>query len=327
MTPLFLHVGANKTGTSAIQRFCNSQRASLAANGVLYPAAGCSGEAHYRLSDAFGFGHGAASEEARRALQADIRSALAAEIAATDARQVVFSSENFVLYGSVVAVRDFFRDFDVRVVVYVRRHDSWWPSAWNQSVRHAVAPKWGRGLDAYVAFQRAMNPRYGDWRKLVERWASVFGKAAVIVRPYERAQIAPGIVTDFFRQLGRPELAAEAAAPVNESLDAWSLQMLDIAQHADIAEDARQRIIEYTLRHPRTGAPFLPSAEQARRFVEPFRADYEYLAREYLGRADGQLFREPLPQDDSGSTASPAPAAEEVMAWTLKALDASERSR
>lgn len=325
MTPLYLHIGANKTGTSAIQRFCNGHRARLAAAGVLYPEAGCSGEAHYRLSDAFGFSHRGLDAGARRALQDDIRSALARELAGSCPRQVIFSSENFVLYGSVAEVRDFFRDFDVRVVLYVRRHDRWWPSAWNQSVRHAVAPGWGTGLDAYVAFQRAKNPRYGDWRKLADRWASVFGKAAVILRPYERAQLAPGIVTDFFRQMGRPELATEAAAPVNESLDAWSLQVIDIAQHADIAEDVRRRIIDYTVRHPRGGAPFVPSPEQSRRYVEPFLADYEYLAREYLGRVDGKLFREPLPPHDGGGAASAPPTAEEVMAWTLKALSGGER--
>jgi len=322
MRRLVLHIGANKTGTSAIQRFCNSRRASLAAAGVLYPAAGCSGEAHYRLSDAFGFGHGAGSADDRRAQQDVIRAALAAELAETAAGLVIFSSENFVLYGSVAEVREFFRDFDVRVIVYVRRHDSWWPSAWNQSVRHAVAPKWGPGLDAYVAFQRDVNPRYGDWRRLVDRWAGVFGKAAVIVRPYERAQIAPDIVSDFFRQIGRPELAAAAAPAVNASLDAWSLQMIDIARHADIAPEARERIVAYTLRHPRGGAPYVPSAEQARRFVEPFLADYDYLAREYLGRADGQLFHEPLPPPAGGQAGSVAPSAEEVMAWTLRALTA-----
>lgn len=59
---IYLHVGANKTGSSAIQNFCNSNRDSLLSSGLLYPVTGCVGDAHYGISSILGFAHGINSD-------------------------------------------------------------------------------------------------------------------------------------------------------------------------------------------------------------------------------------------------------------------------
>lgn len=316
---VFLHIGANKTGTSAIQKYCNTHREALATVGLLYPQAGCSGEAHYRLSDALGFSHVKLGSEDKKALQEEIWSKLIAETEGRALEALILSSENFTLNGDPITVKRYFSGFDVRIVVYLRRHDSWWPSAFNQAVRHVVQPKWGWGVQEYVKWQQRHTPRYGDWRYLVDRWAAVFGKESIIVRPYEQQQNQPNIVADFFGTIGRPELAPAEALVVNESLDAWSLRMIDIAQRAEIDEASRRRIIDHTLRNPKGGAPLKAPAAYLRQLVAGYAEDYAYIAREYMGREDGRLFYDPLPKDGDDAE-PPLPAPREVMAWTVRAL-------
>lgn len=321
--PLFLHIGANKTGTSAIQHYLNSQRDALAQAGLLYPRAGCSGEAHYRLSDALNFSHEKLAQDERLALQKEIQDALDAEIGAVAPKSVVMSSENFVLERDIQPVLEFFVGFDLRFVVYLRRHDGWWPSAFNQAVRHVKAPKWGFGLQEFVSWQKRGNPRYGDWRHLVDRWASALGKKRIIVRPYEVQQNQPNIVADFLNIIGYPQLAPSEIPVVNESVDAFRLRMIDIAQRADLDDATRQRIIEYTLRQPPQGKPFKGPTAYLRQLVERYAEDYAYIAREYLGRADGRLFYDSLPNDEEDEAPN-LPFPREVMSWTARALAAFE---
>lgn len=317
--PLFLHIGTNKTGTSVIQNYLNSQREALAQAGLLYPQAGCAGEAHYLLSDALNFTHKKLEYDTRCAMQRKIYDALTVEIAHFSPQCVVMSSENFVLERDIQPVIGFFSEFDLRIVVYIRRHDTWWPSAYNQAVRHVKSPKWGWGLEEFVTWQRKVNPRYGDWRYLIDRWASVVGKERIVVRPYETQQNRPNIVADFLRTIGYPSLAPIDVPVVNKSLDSFRLRMIDIAQRADLDDETRRRIIEYTLRHPPMGKLFNGPVAYRRKLVERYAEDYAYIAREYLGRTDGILFYDPLPNDKEDQT-DRLPTPREVMAWTARVL-------
>lgn len=53
---VYLHIGMNKTGTSALQRFFVKNQVRLAEHGVLYPVSGRIGDAHYQISAVLGFG-------------------------------------------------------------------------------------------------------------------------------------------------------------------------------------------------------------------------------------------------------------------------------
>lgn len=297
---VILHIGTNKTGTTALQATFSRNRSALASRGVLYPVAGSRGGAHYALSDALGFlqGKTAPDPEALAAMKA----ALDKELAATGAHTVVFSSENFMLPKQVAPVKSFLEGYDVRVVVYLRRHDSWWESAWSQAVTMVANPAFKRGPEQYIAYFRAKQSTFGKHRWLVDRWAEVFGRENMVVRPYEKQQNKPDIVVDFLRHTGldkRLDGLALHTERVNESVSPRAVQLMEYYQRADIAPEVRARLIAHarTIPGPKARTSLIPPGYR-RRLVRENAEDYAYIARTYLGRENGKLFLTPLPGKD-----------------------------
>lgn len=322
---LFLHIGTNKTGTSAMQRFFSTHRDLLQAHGLLYPVTGCSGDAHYEISSLLGFEH-------RKLKPVDVsarplrgaRRKLEQEIARAASSHVLISSEFFVIPRAVAPVRDFFRDFDVRIVVYLRRHDGWWESAYNQAVKTTANPPWGRGFERYLRYQRMRNPQYGNYRLLLHRWAETFGSENLIVRPYERQQNEPNIVADMLCAMGCDGIARQLdirLEQVNTSLHGDAVHLIDAFQRARIDPELRQRLIAHVSAAAPAGAELsLVEPAVRRRLVEENMQDYAYIARKYLGREDGRLFLEPLPDPDEPWTVRPRPTPAAIVEATVQVL-------
>lgn len=316
---LFLHIGANKTGTSAIQNYCNQHRPELVRAGLLYPHVGCLGEAHHDMSLMFGFSHQQLQKNERDNRQKQALDQLLEEVDYWSPKQIVFSSECFVLNGYIHEVASFFEYFDVSVVLYLRRHDAWWLSAYNQAVKQEKLPKWASGFLPFVECNEKEDPLYGNYRHLVDRWASIFGKERLIVRPYEAGQNKPNIVADFFYSISRHDLVPQDMPKVNESIDAWSLHFIDIVQRSDIEDALRNKIIQYTLANPHGGEAFNVCASVLLKIIEKHQPEYDYIAREYLGRSDGKLFYDALPSGDE-NIANIKPTEQEIVSWVVKAL-------
>lgn len=299
-TTLYLHIGMNKTGSSAIQRFFSSNRQMLATKGLLYPMAGCVGDAHYGLSDALGFIQGKVSTSGRKETKlGELAEALSVEVHSVKAKDVFVSSEFFVLPKSVDKVKEFFADYNIKIVVYLRRHDQWWPSSYNQAVRTVSNPPWGRGFLPYFNYMSKKRPDIGDYRSLLHNWSLLFGKENMIVRPYESQQIQPTLISDVLRTIGRDDLSLDCMSDcerVNDSIDMSTLALVDAFQRANIDTDIRASLIHYALSNRRedgNGNKVEPSLLLS--IVNKYADDYSYIAREYLGRKNGKLFYDPLP--------------------------------
>jgi hypothetical protein len=322
---LYLHIGTNKTGTSAIQRFFNQHRDALRQHGLLYPVTGCSGNAHYAFSALLGFDHSKPRPiDTSAPALCDMRSKLEREIENSSCSHVLMSSEDFVLPRAVTPVRNFLKDFNVRVVVYLRRHDGWWESAYNQAVKMVAEPPWGRGFDRYLRYQRMRNPKYGNYRALLNRWDEVFGSDNIIVRPYEKQQNAPNVAVDLLHAIGRGGIAQQMdvqPGSVNSSLHGDTVHLIDAFQRARIDPELRRRLIEYAIATAPAGVTqSLVEPDIRRRLVEENMQDYAYIARKYLGRKDGRMFLEPLPDPDEPWIARPRPTPSAIVEATVQAL-------
>lgn len=321
---IYLHIGVNKTGTSFIQHVLNANHRRLAKAGLLYPRTGCLGDAHYALSQALDFAPmppiNASLEDS--ALQ-KMRESLRAEVQRWQPRTVVLSSEMFVVPRQVELVRGFLEGYDCRILVYLRRHDGWWESVYAQAVKTVRKPPWETGFEGFYK-HHSTRPNYGNYRALLDRWAQVFGRENIVVRPYERQQNQPGLIHDFFASIGHPELLElleKEPMAVNPSPSPLAVYLIDIYQRCELKDSTVRKLVKNVLKsHPSKGKQHLLSPALRRKLVMEKMDDYAYIAREYMGRTDGRLFFEPLPDPDEPWEKPRYPNRVEVVEETVRAL-------
>ena len=320
---LYLHIGMNKAGSSAIQRTLAARESVLWSAGLLYPRAGRSGsQAHHLISHVLGFSQGKPPSVRSRSELENLAPKLAAECTARNCHTVLVSSEVFTNRGDIAQVREFLAGWDVQIVVYLRRHDHWWASCYSQGVRMTPNPPWPLGFDGYIAWQRTRRHK-GDYRKLLEDWGAVFGEENLLVRPYEREQNQPSIVADLLQTIGFPGLTDTIGSEVsafNVSLGEREIALIDAIQHTGLPHASRKRLINAIAARPdqTRGGGFISPPERLR-MVEENLEDYAHIARTYLGRSDGVLFREALP-DPSVPWTPPPPASSQEIIEALAAV-------
>lgn len=296
---IFLHVGYNKTGTTAIQRYFSDNREQLKKYGLLYPVTASGGGAHHKLSTALGFSLKNGGNKVDYKQLQDLYSNFQAELAQSSPDTILFSSENFSRNRPIAPIREFFKGYDVKIVVFVRRHDYWWASVYGQAVKMVANPPWDKGIENFIEFERSRSIVLNKFAEQVDRWADVFGQENVIVRPYEDAQNQPNIATDMLRTLDYhciDDVIPADLKLVNRSLPPALLDVIDTYQRESMDGSVRNRLISHAISLAvNKEVEFIMHPVRRRELIEENDADYEYLARHYLARPDGRLFFERLP--------------------------------
>ena len=206
----FVHAGTHKTGTTAIQRFLAGNSEALARAGLYYPQAG-------RRSGAFP-GHHAVVSELRNTprLEADAGTlaAVTAEIVRVRPQRACLSAEGFSTLherdDALVALRDAIAaiGYRPRIVLYVRAQDEYAESLYAELVKHGLtrsaADCFGDMMQHGVANELGRTYRFA-YGRLVDRFASVFGDDAMIVRGYRDIGRPDALVLDFIAAVGVAE--------------------------------------------------------------------------------------------------------------------------
>ena len=194
MTRLTLHIGATKTGSSSLQEALSAQSELLLANGILYPTSGRSQRnphAHHNLCYEIHDGrrHSGAYDPSFGGWD-DVED----ELKQTKANQITISSEAFFTDCRPKHIRrlaERLKSYEVEIVVYLRRQDSWLQSSFNQLAR------FGRTPLNFMSFYDRLGSRLGDYGSVIADWTDAFPSAAITVRAYDDAVRSEGIVRDF----------------------------------------------------------------------------------------------------------------------------------
>lgn len=299
---IYLHIGINKTGTSSVQNALYRNRNGLLGEGILYPETGLGtpnegNGYHYFLSKNLGFVNLKSDPNECLAHAKSMRADLDREIAEHQPKHVIFSSEFFSLRRNMDPVRRFFDGLEVVVIVYLRRHDIWYPSLYSQALKTVENPPWEPGLEGFVRATMKSTGGYPMYSQLLNAWADLFGRDNVRVRAFERESMKDSITDDFFDLCGLsvPNCLGREQVPVlNKAPDATKLAALEELKRTPISALTKRLIVGAFWNSPDAGEKLKMSAELKQEIIDRHSEDYATIARQYLGDQAGVLFRQSL---------------------------------
>jgi hypothetical protein len=234
-----LHIGAAKTGSTAIQTALTRQSAELLEHGVFYPASlrYRHGVTHRKLSlyavDARRRGPRFTPADIENERN-DLRRNLSEELESLPRAPstLLLSSEHcqsrLFTTEEITILRNLLSDYSDRitVILYLRPQHEAALSVYSTHIKE--------GRSSADPLSEDSVPRgYYDYGALVQRWSSVFPKRDLVVRTYERSRLVAGdLLTDFGVAARLPVKLAPEPSAVNPSLSPRGLRVLGAINRA-----------------------------------------------------------------------------------------------
>lgn len=324
MKRCLLHIGAPKTGSTALQKFLAANRDTLRRHGLEYPDASLRGHGHHDIAFVVGGGYPewATPPSPPRTL-ADLTRELAKKTA--DSPSIVLSSEDFYLLPNPAGVAAMlgkagFPVGSVTVVVYVRRQDEAHLSWYNQAVK-------AQGYSGTLAECVAKTHSLWDYAAQLERWAAVFGADRLAVRLYQPLNgPATDIRRDFLALAGIPADAFSFPdANENSRINAEILEFQRLINRLPLTPQqkrgAHKELIELTAASE--GSPLFEDAalmgkQERAAILKRYAASNRAVALKYFRR--DRLFDESMPKGLPRKGARPELDNEKlvyIMGWLL----------
>ena len=298
----WLHIGVEKTGTTSIQRFLAANRKALRTAGRLYPLV--PGPVSHPDLVCFGLDD-ARSDRTRKqqgltepaqvpGFRTNFQRALNEEIAASRAEEIIFSNELLSTRlrspAELARIKSLCAAIACRtkVVVYLRNQVDFLVSRYTTVIQHG-------GKDEF----RVRGTAFVNYARLLDRWATAFGRENLIVRRFEPADFAAGdLIADFSAVIGLDHSRLVRVPRYNESLDAESLAFFR-ALNSRLPSPVSERITPLRmaavniLQRRRGGTRFVIPPRQAGRIEDHFRASNEKVSADYFGSRHQPLFSPP----------------------------------
>lgn len=277
---LLLHIGCHKTGTSAIQRACQSNTAFLRRHGWSF-AAGPGNVANW--GNAFGFAR--RDDGVSFWIKEDVRAHLEQSLSTPEGNVILSSEDLFFLEEDEIQKLGQMIDplFDeIEICVYLRRQDELAVSQKSQGAKTVQsALMFGCDEGALPVLTPSVRG-YLDFAQKLSLWKQAFPKARLSVREYLRKALKKGdIVSDFFSLIGC-NLASDGA-DINASMGGNEVRLLLALRAQGLRQSEIQRIREYNWIEF-TDTPFKPTREEAIAFLQEFDASNRQLPQ-VIGRA------------------------------------------
>lgn len=199
---VFLHIGYSKTGTTALQHFLFDHRKMLEEHSVLYPVSCMNNHNqtnHHNLSHSLLVGSTkpfpSYNDPKNYGETPDFYwNKIIDEIETSTCKTIILSSEAFIRFRGIPhlmqKVNDYLKDFDLKIICYIRRQDYLFESNYNHKVKAS---------NSIEPFEKDMESKIKNidyYRDLME-WATIVGKENMIVRIYSKENLPGGIIPDF----------------------------------------------------------------------------------------------------------------------------------
>lgn len=186
-TPL-LHIGRDKTGTTAIQMFLANNKEILKEHGFFIPTSGMRGNAHHQIGEQLATRN---LGLIRAVIQRSTIKDLLTELKLSDSIPILTSEAFQRCYPFLV--RKTLRLQNARVIVYIRDQLDYIASAYTQRVH---ASNYTGTISDYFRQIKGIN-----YARFLERWHSNF-PSEFCVRLYDKTALTNGSIVDDFIQHG-----------------------------------------------------------------------------------------------------------------------------
>lgn len=288
---IYFHIGYHKTGTTALQAFLHENRNSLKEQGVNYVGMERN---HYMYSVLY---HRPEYYEALKPLEAlPIRKALFHELKTRRYDKLIISSEGFcegrfvpgLLAKDLKGVVDE-RD-SVKIVIYLRRQDLWLQSAYQQRVKQTNFRE-----SATFAETLGVNNEFVNYAVKLAQWEEPFGRENLIVRTYEPS-LGMDILRDFAETVGfeyHESFVIPERRSSNMGINLDLLELMRILNKLGGSVEMHEKLLALGSEKMTTESGLsLLSVAQRVEILKKFEASNREVARRYLGREDGILFKD-----------------------------------
>lgn len=343
---VYFHIGSPKTGTSVIQSHLQQNRPILRDKGIFYPSTISpfkhvyrSFESHHLLTYAWADWPPFTSYSPARFFER-----AEATCQAYGMHTLLLSAENtYWLPTQIVSgrwpdheaywaakrayVERIHRDlkaYDTKIVIYLRRQDSWLETWFNQWIKNGTHLQ----EDIFPTFADRHDPLL-DHARQVQVWADVFGTENIIVRPYESEQLPEGLLQDFLDTLGlgrAEEFPARKQPRYNAHLDRQTMEFMNICNSLGLdREDGvwlRLHLRGVTGQFKRQSLfrdQGLLSPRQRKELLDRYEESNAWVAHTFLEREDGRLFHAKRPDPTEKWEPDTGISAEHV-AWLVMSV-------
>jgi len=308
MATVYLHIGTMKTGSSALQSFLEENKDLLAKKGYAFPVFKDIGiKSNFNFRNA----HFLVGEKDTPKENLEIKKKAYAKL-----EKIVKEFDKIILTDEVIWHRvlqgenDFQRiieEFkqigcDVKVIVYLRRQDTMVESMYNQLVKsnQMVTKKF---MEHLPNIRKCFPLNYYEH---LEKIKSAVGKENLIVRVYEKEQFEGtdhSIYSDFLKVVGlsltdefKIQRAAENFGIYGNYIEIKRI-INGLPEYKE-AQDFMSRPIRaasaYDSEKDLHSNMSLFEPDELKEFMSEFEEINRKVAKEYLGREDGVMFREPV---------------------------------
>ncbi len=281
MARLTIHIGAGKTGSSAIQLFLKENISRLADDGILVPAEDLEPSGRYTGNHVWFFD----GLRQSRFQPGDTRVLELLDVLSSSTgnsvKQIVLSAENL---SNPIGWHQLFttvsKKHELEIVLYIRRQDDFLLSAWQQW--------YCKQSDDFWSWLTRCVGVMGNWRLPLEDWEKVVPHENIHVKIYDRQQlISNDVVHDFCQYLNTTAPLKYSEAEVNPSFNAGVLDLMtgNTALFTSIHDNGFFRFVEDMTGNAhaaRRGKSFI-SYEQRMAILSRYEQSNRWVREKYIG--------------------------------------------
>lgn len=255
MKTVFLHIGMHKTATTTIQESLRINEDTLADFGCAIPSSGVTGQTHNNV--AFDI-RGLSRFDPKKGGIDD----LVDEMAKSTFDSFIVSAEalDYLESKEIAALREKLSQFDVRIIVFLRRQVEWLQSEWSELVKlRFYQHDFATLVDSKISRDRRLS-----YFEFLEPWSSAFGKENLRVVAFEKGGFRTGnVFLDFLEVCEVPaDHDWQLASAVNVSPSIKTLEVIRkyVHHYSGVLSSSAllgrcRRIVEYAERHDWNGVP------------------------------------------------------------------------